>query len=399
MIPFIAWRYLFSTRQRFVPLLAGVTLAGCTLGFFFLTLVLGILRGFQEELQSRWIGLNAHLTVTGLQWEEASSKKWIGKISAWPEIKSVRHFIEGEVIIKTHEKENPVSVAAKLKGFDSLDEDFLKKVSLYPPDPEDWTLLGGDELLAALGIHPDFEEEVSLLYPFGEIGPTGDWVPRTSEAKVSHRFHSGLYLWDAYTAILPLAEARHLLARNGNEGLQIRLHNFSMLKKIEKRLGVGAPPGVKIESFAQQNQRLFAALKLERIGMTVLLILFLLIASFSMAGLLSMFLSAKRKDLAVLRALGLAPAQARQIYRALGLWLGGLGTILGLVLGMGVLFYLQKNPIQLPPTYYLDTLPVRGGPAQFVLIAGLGFFLAWAASWHPARRAAKMEILPLLREE
>lgn len=398
MILFLARRYLFSSRLRFAPLLTGVTLAGCTLGVFFLTLVLGVMRGFQEELQSRWIGLNAHLTVTSLNGEE-ETQKWMGKIAKWEEVASVHRFIEGEVILKTKDPQHPVAVAAKLKGFDTLAGDFLQKVSLYPADPQGWTLLGGHELLAALGMHPDFEEKITLLYPFGEIGPTGDWVPRQVEAVVSHSFHSGLYLWDAYMAILPFAEARYLLAQKGEEGLQIRLADFSLLKKMEKKLGETLPTGAQIASFTGQNERLFAALKLERIGMLLLLILFLLIASFSMAGLLSMFLAAKQKDLSLMRALGLTSGQARKIYHALGLWLGGVGTIVGLLLGMAALFYLTKNPIRLPPTYYLDYLPVKGGLAQYGLTLGLGFLLAWLAAWVPAHRAAKMKILPLLREE
>lgn len=392
LIFFLARRTLFSTRERFVPLLACVTLLSITLGVFFLVVVLATMRGFQTELNQRWIGLNAHLTLKGFPEEKA-----LKKIQTWPEVQTVQKFVAGEVILQTTGEESQ-GVAAKLKGWEELPESFLGQVRLYPGETQNWSLLAGDELLSTLQLHPDFKEKVTLITPFGEIGPTGDFVPHQTSLSLSHVFRSGLYLWDAYTVVVPFETAQKLLGDQAETGVQIYLKSLADLDSVQERLAKLSPNSA-IENFAEQNQRLFAALKLERLAMTILLTLFLLIATFSIAGLLFMFLSAKQLDLAILRAIGLPPAGAKKIYLALGGLLGGIGTLLGGLLGIAACFLLKAYPITLPATYYLDYLPIRLEGLTTAGIFGLGILLTLISAWYPARLAQRLEILPLLREE
>jgi len=392
IVLFLSRRYLFSTKQRFVPLLAGVTFISITLSIFFLLIVLGVMRGFQNELNDRWIGLNAHLTITHLP--DTFQKQ----IEDWPEVEEVQQFAFGEVIVQSHQGEEVSSVAAKLKGFDVLSKAFLKRVQLYPNLPLNWPtipeskfppLLGGDELFSALGVSPEYPQKVSVITPLGEIGPTGDFVPKKKEFQPTHVFRTGLYAWDAYTILVPLQAAVSLLGDQAEQGIQIRLKDLGYLEKVEERLKEKFPADVHIESFSQQNAKLFAALKLERVGMTFLLILFLAVASFSMTGLLLMFLYSKQRDLAILRAVGLPPEGAKKIYLALGGLLGGAGSLTGGLLGLIACWLLKHYPIPLPSTYYLDFLPVQLAWPEVVAVS----------SWYPARLASRMQILPMLREE
>lgn len=414
-VRFLARRTLFNSSQRFVPLLASIAFLGITLGVFFLVLVLSIMRGFQQELDQRWIGLNAHLTLLTQGSPETEvpgvmtpgTPDW-GDLRVWPEVEEVQKFGQGEVILQVGAGKELISVVARLKGLEVVSKNFLNQVKLYPPHLPKWPgspdekyppLLGGSELFSALGVHPDTPQTVSAVYPFGEIGPLGDFVPKRVKFLPTHAFQSGLYAWDAYTVLVPYKEALSLLGENAEKGIQLRLKNLSDLEKIKKRLLGLLPKGAKIESFAEQNTKLFAALKLERMGMTLLLILFLLVASFSMAGLLLMFLYSKQRDLAILRAIGFAPKEAKKLYTTLGGLLGFLGSLTGACLGLIACCFLHFFPIPLPSTYYLDYLPVRFSWNILLGSMGVGFVLAWASSWYPAHLVSKMEILPSLREE
>lgn len=402
-----ARRYLFSSRLHFVPILAWVTFSGIALGVFFLVVVLSIMRGFQEELSSRWIGLNAHLTLTNSSSSEEKLLELKNLLMELPEIEEVQHFKAGEVILQVTRDGKTDAVAAKLRGVDFVSPYFLKKVALYPHHPPNWeisdkgifSLLAGSELLETLGIHPDFLEKVTLVYPYGEIGPTGDFVPSKRDFIVSHAFETGLYAWDAYTLFVPLREAKVLLGKRGEEGLNIRLHHFSKLQSVQKKIQALLPPSIELSSFVENNKRLYMALKLERLGMMLLLFLFLLIASFSVIGLLLMFLASKRKDFAILQALGLGQKGVQKIYLSLGMVLGALGALTGSLLGILVCLLLSYFPVRLPETYYLSYLPVRLEPFVILTIFFIGCLLAFFSSWYPAFKASRLEILPLLREE
>ncbi len=480
----MAWRYLFSNRQRFVPILSAVALGGVALGVWSFILVLGVMRGFQGELNARWVGLNAHLTVTqigaapdhvaqnatlGQFKRNALTAPWrastlnpaaldpaaldpaaldpaaLKKIRGWPEVAEAVLFAEGEVIVQAEGIEGGEAVAAKVRGLEKIGPEFLKKVQIYPEEISDWDLaspnappnsttlnappnatqilphgsgeertpnfqpnaashsrpplLGGHELMATLGLHPDSDDALTLIYPLGDIGPTGDFVPRQKTFRLANIFKTGLYEWDGLRMVVPLWTAEGLLGDQGEKGLLIWLHDLSDLDAVKKELQKIFPESAKIETFAEQNKRLFAALKLERLAMTFFLILFGLIASFSITGLLLLYVDSKKRDLGILKACGLSPSQAGKIFLSLGGLIGGIGAVCGGILGIATSLVLKWHPIPLPSTYYLDTLPVQLEPAGVAAILICGFLLALISSLYPVWVASKMDVLSILREE
>lgn len=408
LVRLIAWRYLFASRERLVKFLAGVALSGILLSVASLILVLSLLRGFQTELNRRWIGLNAHLTVTPFSAGEGAAgkagRKLLAALKAWPEISEWSPFADGEVIVQAAEEGGPPAMAAKLRGIENLSPASKKHLNLFP-DGEIFSAagdaIGGEDLLSSLGIGMGAGDRLVLTYPFGEIGPTGDYVPTQKTFHVSHSFRTGIYEWDAYRLLVPLPQALALLGEQAETGLMIYLKDGLQLTAIQKKISTSGllPPGSKITTFAEQNQRLFAALQKERLAMTVILVLFVLIATFSVVGLLLLFIDAKHRDLAILRAIGLPLRGARLLFWSLGGWLGGIGSLLGGALGIAVCLVLQHYPIRLPATYYLDFLPVEISLGTTIAILITGLVLALLSATYPVRVASKMEILEMLREE
>ena len=395
----VALRYLFSTRERFVPFLALVDFACTTLSVFALLLVLSLMHGFQRELADRWIGLHAHLTLENWHLDQPDAKEWQDWLALQPEVTSATPVVTGEVIVQTTQGENPMAMGAKVRGVQSLPPEFLKKISFYPPLEATWEALVGEELLYNLGIFPGEDPEISLIYPLGEIGPTGDPIPRTQSFKISSAFHAGLYEWDAHTILIPMADAHYLLGEQAKQGLQIRLSDWNQWETFSKKLKSRLKLPLTLTTFADQNKRLYRALKLERWGMGVLLTLFGVIASFSIAGVLMMFVHSKSRDLAILKAIGLNNAQTRVLFFKVGGLIGGLGSAAGTGLGVLVCRLLEKYPVSLPASYYLEYLPVELRIGEVALLFCVGVGLSLVSSVYPVALAARMDPVPLLREE
>ncbi|MDO8528117.1 MAG: hypothetical protein Q7T03_10595 [Deltaproteobacteria bacterium] len=404
----IARRYLFSSRQRFVPLLTAVALGGIIVGVWSLMVVLSVMQGFQNELNRRWVGLNAHLHISKLALHGNEYETLRKTISTWPEVADAQAIADGEVIVRKTGEDTEETYVAKIRGVEKIDSNFLSRSRIYPAELPHWEnleageeppLMGGEELLATMGIHPDYSDSVTVIYPFGEIGPTGDWVPHQENFMVTHVFRTGLFEWDSLKILVPLDHAVRLLGDQGETGLQIRLYNLSQLSNVEQKLNAIVPSGANVATFAQENSRLFAALKLERLAMTGFLVLFALIASFSIVGLLLMFIDAKRRDLAILRAIGLSMHGSRQIFMMVGLTLGGVGVFVGGILGWVTCFLLRTFPVPLPSTYYLDSLPVEMNVGWSLGIMLTGLLLTFVSSLYPVQVAGRLDPLPMLREE
>lgn len=395
----IAWRYLRSNRKRFIPLLTGVAVVSIAVSTAVFILVMGCMRGFQKELNRRWMGLNAHLTIENIPLQGEAYDSLMEQISGWPEIKETTVFLEGDILIQIPGELPPVSMTAKLKGMENLPERFRERLRIYPENIDEKYLLMGEDLAAALGIHPDFPEGVQLIYPFGEIGPSGDWVPAEKIAQLTHIFRTGIYAWDAYRLIVPLPFAQSLLREGAVGGVQVELRNLTEMRRIQERLLPLLPKGGNVQTFAEQNGRLFAALKLERYGMGLLLLLFGLVASFSLVGLLYLFIDTKRKEIAILRGIGLSPKGAESIFIALGVLVGGIGSFIGACFGGMSVALFQKYPLRLPETYYLDYLPVEGSAALFLGVVGAALLLSYLISLVPAGRVLRLPVVSMMREE
>lgn len=396
MTPFarlLARRYLFSHRSRTISLLGSTALFGIALSVAATIGVAGILFGFQKELDANLIGLNAHITIRGDVAEKVAAFRSISGVA------DVQQLVEGEILLRAVGLEEEEGYVARLRGVEQLPEILGTRFQLSPKNSDPFTLAGGEEILMSLGLFPGVGKKARLIYPFGEIGPAGDWVPKQREIPVSHLFQTGLYDWDAYQILVPLAVAQSLLGKQGRVSFQIYLKEMKNTEAVVALMRPLLPTGAVIETFASQNERLFAALKLERFAVLALLGLFVLLAGFSVTGLLLLFVGAKRRDMAVLRGIGLGRSEVGSIFRTMGFVLGLIGSLAGALIGGAGLWFLDAHPVRLPSTYYLEFLPVKFDGGMIALIFAAGLLLTWIASRAPARQAERQPILDLLREE
>jgi lipoprotein-releasing system permease protein len=254
-------------------------------------------------------------------------------------------------------------------------------------------------MLFQIGVFPDINDRVHLISPFGGVGPLGDPIPKRREYSVIGGFKSGFFEYDVKYVLMSLQEAYRLLGAQGRYGLQIMINDPAEVPRFEKNLRKFLGSTYDVSSWTAKNKRLFAALKLEKVAMTFLLFLIIVIASFSIVGVTLMIFFSKRRDLAVLMAIGASRKKIEQIFLIHGGLIGLAGAIIGLILGLAVCLIVARSGIVLPASYYLDYLPVSINPLVVLLIVFGGVAISLIAAYYPARRAAATDPIELLRCE
>lgn len=395
----IARRYLSSRgKPLFVSFLLYISLLAVATGVFALIFVLSVMNGFENDFRQRILGFRSPITVSYPSGEERNGPdpdddEKIKKLD--PRIKRTSFFVEGEAVVQS---ESGGTMGVRVRGLPETprEERFGK---IYETAPlENQHIFFGEELAATLHVHPDFEEKIRLIFPLGDVGPTGDLIPRIRSFSLTGIFRSGFYEFDSKYVLIPYEEALRLFGGEARSGIEIGLEPFDatdqIVKKIQKNF-----PSLEVQSWQSQNPKLFAALKLEKLGMMLLLSALLLIASFNIFGLSSLVVMEKKKDMAILRSVGFTQKRLRRIFLSNAAGIGMLGTLMGGLLSLVVILTLKIYPLRLPATYYLQYLPILVNPAEvFAVLAGVPI-LSVLAAFYPAYQASKPSPVEVLRYE
>jgi len=218
--------------------------------------------------------------------------------------------------------------------------------------------------------------------------------PRMQRFDVVGTLHTGYYEFDATFAYMSLeAAGRFMAAKEPAGGVAVRLKDLNAAAAVARNLQKELGFNFNVRTFAQMNQTLFAALKLEKAVMFLILALIVLVATFNIASNLIVLTTEKARDVGILRALGLPEIGARRIFWWVGALIGGVGVALGTGLGILVSWIIGRYPIvELPADiYYLSRVPVDIQPRDVITIAATALILCMLATVYPAWRASKVD--------
>jgi lipoprotein-releasing system permease protein len=406
------WGALFDRRSHKSSPFMSVSLAsvgtwGIAISVFALILIQATMAGFSQDLRTKLLKFSPAIQLKPLSDEYLSGKKH-PPIPVDPRITKVLPFLETEVIVHTSDEN---AQGAKIRGIDAQDKSFLDQLkpeyveNLGPSDliPKDETLPGvlvGTELAKRLNVIPILTEEIELIYPFGEVDPTGEMRPKVRHFRVIGTFKTGYYDYDNKFIVADLSEARRLVPIEEvptEWGLWVK--NFFETNAVVQSLSQFLKGSFQVEGWGERNQKLFQALRFERLAMFLVLTIMIAIATFNVFSLTMMMVVSKTKEIAVFRALGMERKKVQRIFSGIGLTLGILGSLVGFLLGLGAVLYLRWKPLAVPSSYYLDNLPVKVEPLFILLVLIAAPFLAYLASWYPARRGGRFDIAESLRYE
>lgn len=393
---FIAWRYLKAERKGlFAVVTTAIGVAGVMVGVAALITTLSVMNGFQTDIQKKVIGAQAHLMVYGARTAEEFDRA-ARVMRSDPEVSATAPFVMGQAILSVGDR----TIGIVMKGLDPEQEFKVNSLAASVTEgswkglkPQGKGLPGivlGEELARAVGVWVG--GQVVLVSPKSVATPFG-MIPKMQKFEVKGLLHTGYYEYDSTTGYADLAAAAKFFGvEAGATGLSARLRDLDSAQAVAQRLRARFGPGYLVRTFNDMNRTLFAALKLEKGVMFIILTLITLVASLNIASTLILRSVEKTKDIGLLKAMGATPRQIRRIFWIEGSIIGGAGVAMGLVLGLILCFVIWRFPIvELPSDiYYLSRVPVAVELWDVVAVIAMGALLSLLATVYPAFRAAKV---------
>lgn len=392
---FVARRYLKAQRKGLFTLVTTlIGVSGVTIGVAALLTTLSVMNGFQADIRRKIVGAQAHVTVAA-HMDAARRKKVEDALDARRSVVARSPFVLGQAILTFKGRSSGIVA----KGIDpdlefevnnlaqSLTEGDWKGLSQKPVSG----VVLGVELAQNIGAWVG--DEVVLISPQGLDSPLG-LIPAMKKFKVVGVLKTGYYEYDASTAYCALADAAAFFKTPGGlSGYQVRLSDLGLAESEAAALQRELGWDYAVRSFNDMNRTLFAALKLEKYVMFLILVLIILVASFNIASNLILLGTEKLRDIGILRAMGATPKMIRRIFLWEGLLIGGSGTVFGVSLGLFLSWVIWRFPIvELPgDIYYLSRVPVQVDPLDVAVVTLCGLVLSVLATLYPAYRASRID--------
>jgi lipoprotein-releasing system permease protein len=404
---FIALRYLLSRRKHgFISAISLISVLGVALGVASLIVVLGVMNGFSDNLRDKILGVNAHIIVTSINGQFSQYQQTQDTIQSINGVLASTPFIYTEVMLSTQYGVKGTAV----RGIDpeqagqvmSLKQDIIQG-RLKELSPGNGGLPGiilGSALASRLGV--GLGHTVHMLIPSGRSTAAG-FAPEIKNFIVSGIFKTGMYEYDSSLAYIHLQTAQDSLGftKDVVSGLEVRIEDVYSAQEIGQRIQQAAHRSLAVQTWMEMNRNLFSALKLEKTAMAVILVMIVLVGSFSIITTLIMLVMDKKQDIAVLMSLGCQPGHIKRIFMLQGTIIGIVGTGIGFLGGLSLSALLKKYQfISLPSdVYYLDHLPVKLELLDLGLIGLAAMVLCFMATIYPARQAARVHPAEVLRYE
>ena len=405
----IASRYLRTRRHSgFITLLTGISIGGVALGVTALLTVLAVMNGFENEIQTRIAGTDAHVVLLGETAagvadpeplvERVRRERGVAGVAAFTYTKAlaIHAGLNEGLVVKG------VDLAAE-RGVTTVGANISPPLDSIPrltPEGEPGIVLGS-ELAARLDARVG--DRVVLASLAGATESALGVVPRLRAFRLVGIFTSGLYTYDSsfgFTSI-PAAQQFFELGR-AVTGIEVRLvDRFDAPAAGPRLLAALGVPGLRSNNWIELNRNLFTWMKLEKAVMFVILALIVLVAAFNIVSTLFMVVLEKRRDIGVLKSLGAARAVVLQVFLLEGLLIGGVGTGLGAGLGLALIAVLRRYPfVKLPgDVYFIERLPVNPEAGDFAAVILAALSLCLAAALYPAWRASRLDPVEAIRRQ
>lgn len=398
---FLSGRYFFSKkRHAFISLTTFFSIGGVIVGVTALIIVISVMAGFEKDLKNRILGIESHIRIGGLAGRISGYRVIVDKVARIKGVKSAVPFTEAEIMLKT-EKE---MAACRLMGIDPLtaykaipgiDENSFMQLSANP----DGIILG---LQLASRLRAWEGTSLYLVSPKGTLSPMG-FLPALKKHMVSGIFHSGMYQYDTALGFVRLETAKRFLRMKKDEvtGIDLRVEDIYQAEQIRKKIEDMLGPDYIVKDWMQTNQNLLYALKLEKTMMFIILTLILLVAALNIASTLIMMVMEKKRDIAILKAIGATGKSISAIFMLSGLYVGFMGTVFGTAFGILACYFLSRYEIvKLPASmYFVSKLPVEMHYPDIMVIGVCALIICFCATLYPAYQASRQAPVEAIRYE
>ncbi|NPA74305.1 MAG: ABC transporter permease [Epsilonproteobacteria bacterium] len=388
-------KYLrFDKSQPFITVSAILAFVGVMVGVMVLIVAMAIMNGFDKNFEDKLFTMNYPLSIYPKSYKNIDAKLLEKLRKEFPYLK-FSPYINSQAIIKRGDKLE----GGMLFGVNFKDESAINPIIKKAIGSKD---IKRYEVVVGKGIKDMFfldnGDKITLI--FTKNSPAGfSLIPTMKRFKVAGSFDSGLIAYDRvymYTTLDSLQKILHF-ASDEFSGIHIYSKNPQAdIKKIKEVL----PDGVGVVGWWQQNGNFFAALALEKRSLFIVLMLIILIASLNIISSLLMIVMNRRKEIALLLSLGASKKEIRDTFFRLGMVIGGSGIVVGVVVGLIVMYLLGSfDIISLPADVYgMTKLPIDLSFKDFFLIVIGAFAIVAFSSYYPSKQISKIDILATLRD-
>jgi len=434
MLAAAAQRAWAEKAQSATAMMTALSVGGVGVGVMALIIVLSVMSGFEGDLQTKILGTNAHVVVLKYTDNGAMPEypEVVKKVEGIRGVVGVTPFIFGQVmiasegnvdgtIIKGIDPEtvgkvtdlprnvlpggsidwltNPAGIPVRQPSRAESEDDAVIRRKKGAEEPVLPGILLGRELAASLRVLVG--DRLTAISPLGGgMGPTGP-VPKSRAFRVAGIFYTGMYEYDSKFAYLSLKEAANFLDVKGATGVEMKVADVDDARRIAGSV-LQALDGYpyRTKDWGEMNRNLFSALRLEKLVMGIILTIIIIVAAGLIVATVTMLVLEKRKEISVLKALGVPDSGVVKIFLAEGLQIGVAGGLLGLLSGLAWCLFIEKVGLRLDPqVYYIHSLPVKVELLQTLLAVVIAVLISFLASVFPALRASRVEPVEGLKAE
>jgi lipoprotein-releasing system permease protein len=404
---FVALRYLRAKRrQAAISIITVISVLGVTAGVCALVISLAVNNGFREELESRLLGATANINLVRTENDGIRDFDQLShRLAHLPHVVATAPSLYEEVLVSSRSRAQGVVLKGVEPGqevkvgtlLQHLREGSLAGMSEAFPNAD--PIIIGTELAKSLGVYVG--DTLLVTSPQGYLTPL-EVVPKFRHFRVVGVFDSGFFDFDATWAFTNLAAAQRLFdLADVVSVIEFKVDDIYRAPEVAEEIRRAAGKGFDTTTWIEQNHSLFTALRLERLVTILTIGLIVVVAALNIFIALVMMVMEKNRDIAVLMSMGARQRQVWAIFTLHGVAIGGLGTLLGLILGYGASWL--GNAYKLIPldaeVYALSSVPFHAHPLDGVWIAAAAITISFLATLYPSLAAARLNPVEILRYE
>ncbi len=412
---FIARHYLRSGRARgLLSLITWIALGGVILGVTALVVVTAVMSGMQQDLRDKILESTPHVIVL----QHGSTLRlqdWEGVVDRILDQEGVvgaAPFALSQVSLVRRDESGSYPQAANLYGVSidttrgaptEMEQRIIEgALDLKPTESGRPPLLMGSILAERMQLFEGDRVVVVALEnlrrdPFGGLSPT------LREFEVTGTFTTGMYDYDLRNVYTTFEAAQELLGIEAGtaSGIGVRTTSADLAPEIATELGAKLGHPYYVESWVVTNRALFSALRLEKLAMSLILFLIVVVAAFNIVSTLVMVVADRTREIGILKAMGMTRRGILRVFVLQGAWIGVVGTTVGTVLGVVLAWALGRYEIiRIPPdVYFIDHLPVSLRLLDVALIVAASVVIAFLATIYPSIQASRLEPVDAIRHE